>query len=129
MLANVVREKEWHCIHTEAVCTLIKLGSCSGLHPSPSSLLPHLRDQHATHNCLPFSLAVPLLILTWPRRGITGVTALTVRAGYRYYTFQERCVISLHFLRNNSACWSLLLYIPKTSICIHYFSQKRSLHE
>jgi hypothetical protein len=58
-----------------------------------------------------------------------GVTVLAVWAGYCYYTFQERCVISLYFLRNDSAGRSLLLYIPKISIYLHCFSQKRSFHE
>jgi hypothetical protein len=36
---------------------------------------------------------------------------------------------SLHFLGNNSAGRSLLLYIPETSIYFCYFSQKRSFYE
>jgi hypothetical protein len=61
----------------------------------------------------PLSPATPPTFLTWPRHGITGVTVLTVRAGYRYYTFQKHCMIWLHFIRNGSAGGSLLLYIPK----------------
>jgi hypothetical protein len=60
-------------------------------------------------NTQPISLADPLTFLTW-------LTVLTVRAGYRYFTFQKHCMSSLHFLRNSSAGRSLLLYIPKTSI-------------
>jgi hypothetical protein len=59
----------------------------------------------------------------WPRCGITGVTILTVQAGYGYCTFQKYGMISLHFLRNDSAGASLLLYISKTSIYFHHFSQ------
>jgi hypothetical protein len=79
-----------------------KLGSGSGSRSSPSSLLPHPRDQCTTHKCIPFSPTASLTFLTFPRCGIMGVTVLTVGAGYRYYTFKKHCIISLHFLRNDS---------------------------
>jgi hypothetical protein len=114
MLADVMHVKECHCVHMKAAYSLIKLGSSSGSNLSPFSLLPHPRDQGTTHKCLRFSPASPPTFLTWPRCGITGV---------------KHCMISLHFLRNYSASWSLLLYIPKTSIHFHYFSQKQLFHE
>jgi hypothetical protein len=105
--------KEWHCVPAKAACTLIKhdsgLGSCLSL----SSLLSHPCDQCTTHKCLPFSPTTPPTFLTWPRRGDTGVTVLRVWAGYSYYTFHTHCMISLHFLRNDSVVRSLLLYTPK----------------
>jgi hypothetical protein len=126
VLAIVVCVKEWHHVHVKAGCTLMKLGSGSGSQLSPSSLLPH---QCTTHKCLAFSPTTQPTFLTWPKRNVTGVMALTIRVGYHYYTFQKHHVISLHFLRNGSEGRSLLLYIPKTSIYFHYFSQKRSFHE
>jgi hypothetical protein len=66
-----------------------------------------------THKCLPFSPASPPTLLTWSGCGVKGVTVLTARAGYRYYTFQEYRIISLHFLRNDQAGRSLLLYCNK----------------
>jgi hypothetical protein len=113
MLADV-HIKDWHRAHMKAVRRSIKPGSVSGPCSSHSSLLPHLCDQHTTHKCLPFSPATPTF-LTWPRRGVTGVMVLTVRAGYSYYTHQKHSTISRHFLSNNSVGRSLLLYIPITS--------------
>jgi hypothetical protein len=123
-LASVMRIKEWHRVHVKAACTLMKLGSRSGSRSSPSLLLPHPRDQHTTHKCLPFSPVSPPTFLTWLRHGIMGVSVLTVWAHYHYYTFQKHHLISSHFLSNNSADGSLLLYIPRTSIYFHCFSQK-----
>jgi hypothetical protein len=81
---------------------------------SSSSVLPRLHDQCTNHKCLPFSPFSPPTFLIWLRCGVTGITVRTVWAGCHYYTFQKHCVISLHFLRNDSADRSLLLYIPKT---------------
>jgi hypothetical protein len=61
------------------------LGSGSRL--SPSSLLPRPRNQRKPIKT-PFSPVTPTL-LTRPRHGVTGVTVLTVQAGYRHYTFQK----------------------------------------
>jgi hypothetical protein len=89
------------CVHVKAARTSIKLGSGSGSHSSPSSLLPYPRDQCTTHKCLPLSPTAPPTLLTWPSHGIMGVTVLTVRAGYCYYTFQKHRFTSTIFLSNN----------------------------
>jgi hypothetical protein len=128
MLVDVVYLKEWRGVHVKAACTSINLSSGSSC-LSPSSLLPHLRNQRTTHKCLPFSPAIPPTFLTWPRCDVTGIKVHTVWAGYHYYTFQKHRLIPLHFLRNDSAGRSLLLYIPKTSIYFHYFSQTCSFCE
>jgi hypothetical protein len=115
-LADDVCIRDWHHVHVKAVRTSINLGCGSGLCWSSSLLLPHPRNHCATHKCLPFSPASPTTFFTCPRRGITGVAVLRVQAGFHYYTFQKHLVISLHFLRNDSAGISLLLFIPKNII-------------
>jgi hypothetical protein len=82
--------------NAKTACTLIKLDSGLGSCSSPSSLLPHPRDQCATHKCLPFSPTAPPIFLTWLRCGIMGVTVLTVQAGYHYYTFKN--IMWFHYI-------------------------------
>jgi hypothetical protein len=120
-----VHIKKWHYVHAKAEFIWIK-GSGSGSCLSPSSLIPHPRDQGTTQKYLLFNPATPPTFLSWPRHGVMAVTVLTVEAGCCYCPFRKHCMISLHFLRNYSAGRLLLLSILKTSVYFRYFSQKRS---
>jgi hypothetical protein len=81
-------------------------------------LLPHPCNQCTTHQCLPFITAAPPTLLTWPRWGVTAVTALTNMGRLRCdftTSSQKRYVrlitatihsknitlVSVFFLRNN----------------------------
>jgi hypothetical protein len=90
-----------HAVYSKAECPSLKLCSGLGLRTSPSSLFPHPCNEHTTHQCLPFTPAAAPTFLTWPRQRIMAVVVLAMWADYLYYTFQNHCMISLLFLRND----------------------------
>jgi hypothetical protein len=89
-------------------------------HISTASLIPHPRDQHTTHWCLPFTSTPYPTFRTSLKLGVMAVMVL-LNVGRLPFLY-----ISLLFLRNDNVGGSLLLYIQKTSLLQFFLGNDHS---
>jgi hypothetical protein len=102
-------------------CTLINLGSGSGLCSSPTSLLPNPRNLRTTHQCLPFTPSAPPIFLIWPRYYGCNNTYHLGTLSLLY--IPKHFVISLLFLKQ---CGQITAIVLSKNITFTIFSQKWS---